>query len=122
VYKRQCAAQPGFSTSFSDPNADRTSFADYRRLCAKWQHTVTAGVRTALLSEDAVQIRNAFLILTTTLKVMSVPYTALVVVTLYSRRGRARLPHPHCQPSRCAPCSVLDEPENKCAFRVSRLL
>lgn len=69
VYAKQCAAQPGFSTSFNNPDADRTSFADYKRLCSKWQSTVTTGLRTALLSEDAVQIRNAFLILTTTLKV-----------------------------------------------------
>ena len=69
VYARECASQPGFSTSSGDPTANRTSFADYRRLCAKWQHTVTTGLRLALGSKNYVQIRNALLILNTTIKV-----------------------------------------------------
>lgn len=54
--------------SFSDPGASRTSFGDYRRLCAKWQHTITGGLRAALQSKNYVQTRNAFLILNTTVK------------------------------------------------------
>ena len=69
VYAKECASQPGFSTSFVDPAANRTTFADYRRLCAKWQHTVTGGLRLALSSRVYVQIRNALLILNTTVKV-----------------------------------------------------
>ncbi|KAK9917111.1 hypothetical protein WJX75_001006 [Coccomyxa subellipsoidea] len=68
VYARECAARPGFSMSFSDPGASRTSFGDYRRLCAKWQHTITGGLRAALQSKNYVQTRNAFLILNTTVK------------------------------------------------------
>jgi hypothetical protein len=68
VYARECASQPGFSTSFGDPGANRTSFADYRRLCAKWQHTVATGLRAALGSRNYVQTRNALLILNTAIK------------------------------------------------------
>lgn len=68
MYARECAARPGFSMSFSDPGASRTSFGDYRRLCAKWQHTITGGLRAALQSKNYVQMRNAFLILNTTVK------------------------------------------------------
>ena len=73
VYARECAARPGFSMSFSDPGASRTSFSDYRRLCAKWQHTITSGLRAALQSKNYVQTRNAFLILNTTVKARTFP-------------------------------------------------
>ena len=69
VYARECASQPGFSTSFKDPAANRTSFGDYRRLCAKWQHTTVTSFRLALGSKNYVQTRNALFTLSHIVKV-----------------------------------------------------
>ncbi|BDA48856.1 THO complex subunit 2 [Coccomyxa sp. Obi] len=69
VYVRECLPVPGFSVSFTDPDAERTKFGAYRSLCARWQNHVTIGLRAALQSKDYVQIRNALLILNTTVKV-----------------------------------------------------
>ena len=62
-------ASRGFSTSFKDPAANRTSFGDYRRLCAKWQHTTVSSFRLALGSKNYVQTRNALFILSHIVKV-----------------------------------------------------
>lgn len=93
VYAKQCASQPGFSMSFADPSAQRTSFYDYRRLCAKWQHNITAGLRAALQSRNYVQTRNAFLILNTTVKVGALQGRAGSDAGR-SRCGRSISPHP----------------------------
>lgn len=71
VYARECFPVPGFSVSFTDPDAKRTEFGDYRSLCARWQNNVTLGLRAALQSKNYVQIRNALLILNTTVKARS---------------------------------------------------
>lgn len=68
VYARECASQPGFSTSFSDPAAMRTSFPDYRRLCHKWQNICAASLRNALASNSRVRIRNTLFILNSLIK------------------------------------------------------
>ena len=74
VYARECFPVPGFSVSFTDPDAKRTEFGDYRSLCARWQNNVTVGLRAALQSKNYVQIRNALLILNTTVKVRLEPH------------------------------------------------
>jgi hypothetical protein len=63
VFNSECVPNPCCATSTRSGSGPAPKLSDYKRLCGKWQHSVVAALRVALLSREYMQTRNALLFL-----------------------------------------------------------
>jgi hypothetical protein len=63
IFNKECVPNPCCSTSASSGSGPAPKYSDFKRLCGKWQHSVVAAMRIALLSKEYMQTRNALLFL-----------------------------------------------------------
>ena len=79
VFGKECVGNPCCGTILKHSNGPSLKFSDYKRLCLKWEQAVVAALRTALLSREYVQTRNALLFLSYNSKVYHLPCSPLVI-------------------------------------------
>ena len=77
TFSKECIGNPCASTGLTHSSSPSLKFSDYKRLCLKWQGSVSSALRTALASKEYVQTRNALLFLSYNSKVCSFLATIL---------------------------------------------
>ena len=79
VFGKECVGNPCCGTILKHSEGPSLKFSDYKRLCLKWEQAVVAALRTALMSREYVQTRNALLFLSYNSKVSILPCRLLIL-------------------------------------------